>query len=54
MYFILSEQDRPNMIRPFCEDRHFTAAVHFRFGCKTLKNHVEDTLHFPPISKLEQ
>ena len=42
------------MIRPFCGDRHFTAAVHFRFGCKTLKNHVDDTLHFPPISKLEQ
>ena len=42
------------MIRPFCEDKHFTAAVHFRFGCKTLKNHFDNTLHFSPISKQEQ
>ena len=35
------------MIRPFCEDKHFTATVHFWFGCKTLKDHVDDTLHFP-------
>ena len=33
------------MIRPFCEDKHFTAAVHFRFGCKTLKNHFDITFY---------
>ena len=51
MHFILSEQDRPNGIehdRPFCEDKHFTAVVHFRIGCKTLKNHFDNTLHFFP------
>ena len=47
-------QTEKNMIRPFCEDKHFTAAVHFRFRCKTLKNHFNDTLHFLQISKLEQ
>ena len=29
-------QTEYNMIRPFCEDKHFTAVVHFRFGRKTL------------------
>ena len=24
-----------NLIRPFCDDKYFTAAVHFRFECKT-------------------
>ena len=24
-----------NLIRPFCDDKHFTAAAHFRFECKT-------------------
>ena len=47
-------QTEENMIRPFCDDKHFTAAVRFRFGCKTLKNHFDDTLHFSPFSKLEQ
>ena len=42
MHFILPEQDSPNrteqnLIRPFCDDKHFTAAAHFIFECKTLK-----------------
>ena len=53
MHFILSEQEE-NVIRPFCNDKHFTAVVHFRFGCKTLKNHFDDTLHFSPFSQFEQ
>ena len=42
------------MIRPFCDNKHFTAIVHFRFGYKTKKNHFDDTSHFFPLSKLEQ
>ena len=40
MHFILSEQEWPNRIEldwSFCDDKHFTAAVHFRFKCKTYK-----------------
>ena len=28
-------QTEENLIRPFCDDKHSTAAKHFRFECKT-------------------
>ena len=39
-------QTEKNMIRPFCEDKHFTASVHFLFGCKILINHFDNTFAF--------
>ena len=47
--FILFEQDRPNRIEhdsSIGDNKHFTAAVHFQYGYKTLKNHFDDTSHF--------
>ena len=37
--FYLNKIDRTehNLIRPFCYDKHFTAAVHFRFEGYTSK-----------------
>ena len=48
-------QTEKNMIHPFCEDKYFTAAAHFRFGCKILKNHFDNIFCiFSQISKLER
>ena len=48
LYFYLNKiaQTEFNLIRPICDDKHFTAAAHFRFECKTLKCQFDGILHY--------
>ena len=40
-------QTELNLIRPFCGDKHFTAAAHFLFEYKTFKKvNLKVTLHY--------
>ena len=33
------------LIRPFCDDKHFMTAAHFRFECETLKIKIDGILY---------
>ena len=45
-FFYLNKiaQTEKNLIRPFCDDKHFTAVAHFTFECN-IKSQFDGTLH---------
>ena len=46
IYLKMIDQTQWSLIRPICDDKHFTAAAHFWFECETLKNQFDSTFVF--------